>query len=58
MTKKRDGGRVKEPRKLVPVRLINFLDGSAQLDGVWYGEEPPRGKPRFWWRKYFDGRKK
>lgn len=40
--------------KLVPVELVDFLCGAAPLDGVWYGENPPKGKPRFWWRGYFD----
>jgi hypothetical protein len=32
--------------------LIAFLDGSGPLDGVWFGEEHPTLKGKFWWRKY------
>jgi hypothetical protein len=30
--------------------LIRFLDGSAPLDGKWFGEKD--GPSGFWWRKY------
>ena len=43
----------REKRKLVPVKLIDFLNGAAPLDGAWYGEAPPRGMHSFWWREYF-----
>lgn len=26
-----------------------FLMGSAALDGIWFGEQPP-GRGKFWWR--------
>ena len=47
----------REKRVLVSVALVEFLNGSAPLDGVWYGEEAPSGKPRFWWRRYFAARR-
>lgn len=34
----------------VPRDLLEFLAGEGELDGMWFGEHPPR-KP-FWWRKY------
>jgi hypothetical protein len=30
--------------------IVQFLCGEAPLDGAWYGDEPPEGKPRYWWR--------
>jgi hypothetical protein len=30
--------------------VVAFLLGEAALDGCWYGEGPPPGKPQFWWR--------
>jgi hypothetical protein len=29
-----------------------FLDGSAPLDGVWFGEKHPTERGQFWWRKH------
>jgi hypothetical protein len=41
------------PKDAVNVsELIEFLDGSGPLDGVWFGEEHPTLKGKFWWRKY------
>ena len=31
--------------------LRRFLDGSAPLDGVWYGENHPDKRGMYWWRK-------
>jgi hypothetical protein len=39
---------------MVPEKVINFLYGSAPLDGVWYGEKHPLGRPPYWWRRYLD----
>lgn len=30
--------------------VVQFLCGAEEMDGVWFGEEPPEGKPRYWWR--------
>jgi hypothetical protein len=32
------------------IAVAEFLDGSAPLDGVWFGPPHPSGKP-WWWRK-------
>ena len=44
---------------MAPVRadVIAFLNGDAQLDGLWFGDvwfgiHRPAGKGAFWWRKY------
>jgi len=29
--------------------IIEFLLGSGELDGVWFGDHP-HGKGAFWWR--------
>lgn len=31
-------------------KLIGFLLGENEYDGVWFSENHP-GKPSFWWRK-------
>jgi hypothetical protein len=33
-------------------RLIRFLDGSGQIDGVSFGERHPKEPGAFWWRKF------
>lgn len=40
--------------KLVPTEVIEFLDGSAPLDGKWFGEfQDEVGYERpYWWRAY------
>ena len=50
-------GKNREKRVLVPVALVEFLNGEAPLGGVWYGEDAPKGKPKFWWRGYFAARR-
>ena len=36
------------------LKVLKFLLGIAPLDGVWFGEEHPKVRGRFWWRsKYF-----
>jgi hypothetical protein len=30
--------------------VVAFLDGSAPLEGIWFGQPHPSGKP-WWWRK-------
>lgn len=32
--------------------VIAFLNGSAPLDGVWFGDKHPTERGAFWWRKY------
>jgi hypothetical protein len=32
--------------------VVAFLDGSAPLDGVWFGERHPTERGGFWWRKH------
>ena len=34
--------------------LRRFLDGSAPIIGLWFGELNPKEKGKFWWRKYLD----
>lgn len=47
----------KPPRKPRPTAaernnaVFRFLLGEGPLDGVWYGDDPPKGQHRFWWRK-------
>lgn len=38
----------------VPVRadVLAFLQGSAPLNGAWFGEKPDGERGQFWWRKY------
>ena len=31
--------------------VINFLCGEGPLEGVWFGDDHPTRKGRFWWRK-------
>jgi hypothetical protein len=33
-------------------KIIKFLLGEADFDGVWFGEKHPTEKGAFWWRKY------
>jgi predicted alpha-1,6-mannanase (GH76 family) len=33
-------------------QLIEFLHGSMALDGVWFGDEHPTLKGKYWWRKH------
>jgi hypothetical protein len=35
-----------------PSALAEFLNGSAPLDGVWFGERHPTDRGMYWWRKY------
>jgi hypothetical protein len=32
--------------------VVQFLLGSAPLDGVWFGERHPTERGAFWWRKH------
>jgi len=32
--------------------VVEFLLGSAPLDGVWFGEKHPTERGMYWWRKY------
>ena len=35
-------------------KILAFLNGSAPLDGLWFGEIPIGQKRGFWWRKHLD----
>ena len=41
---------------MVPRDVVEFLNGSGPLEGLWYGDpKEERGdKPPFWWRKYLN----
>lgn len=43
----------KTKRVLVRKDVVDFLQGAAPLDGVWFGDSP-EGKPHYWWRRYLD----
>lgn len=32
--------------------LLVFLYGAGPLEGRWFGDDPPRGEGRFWWRRH------
>lgn len=34
------------------IEMLQFLDGSRPLDGVWFGEEHPKQRGEYWWRKH------
>jgi hypothetical protein len=34
------------------IEMLNFLYGSGELDGVWFGERHPTAKGAFLWRKH------
>ena len=34
----------------LPLPVLKFLLGMAPLGGVWFGEDHPKHKGRFWWR--------
>lgn len=36
-----------------PEMILAFLDGSAAIDGVWYGERHPDHTGLYWWRPAF-----
>jgi len=36
---------------LLPARIVQFLMGSAPIDGVWFDERHPKEKGQFWWRE-------
>ena len=39
--------------------VVRFLLGEGQLDGRWFGDDPPttaKGRPKpYWWRSYLRG---
>jgi hypothetical protein len=41
----------REPLSEAQLEVILFLDGSDDLDGLWYGEKR-HGEPSIWWRKH------
>jgi hypothetical protein len=36
---------------LIKREFAEFLRGTGELEGKWYGENDERGR-RFWWRRY------
>lgn len=32
-------------------QVIKYLLGEDELDGAWFGDQPPEGMRKFWWRK-------
>lgn len=34
----------------VTQEMLDFLHGTCALDGVWFGEDHPKYRGRFWWR--------
>lgn len=36
----------------IPRELALFLTGAGPVDGKWFGEDPPAGEGRYWWRKH------
>lgn len=37
---------------MVRAEVVDFLNGSGSLDGVWFGEKPEGVKASFWWRNH------
>lgn len=33
--------------------IADFLSGKAPLEGVWFGEDHPTKKGKFWWRSEY-----
>ncbi len=33
-------------------QMAAFLDGSASIGGLWYGDKHPTERGAFWWRKH------
>lgn len=33
-------------------QVFKFLMGTDELDGVWFGDQPPEGTRKFWWREH------
>ena len=31
--------------------VVRYLLGSGPFDGLWYGDDPPQGVGRYWWRR-------
>lgn len=42
---------IQRTHAIVPMEVIEFLRGSAPLDGVWFGDKHPTEKGAFWWRR-------
>ena len=40
----------------LPLRVLKFLLGVAPLEGVWFGQDHPKRKGRFWWRSAYLGK--
>lgn len=36
--------------------FVQFLNGAGPLDGVWFGDEHPKYKGKFWWRAFLRAR--
>ncbi len=37
----------------LPLPVLKFLLGIAPLEGVWFGEEHPKRRGKFWWRSAY-----
>ena len=35
---------------VVTQEMLDFLHGLCALDGVWFGDDHPKYRGRFWWR--------
>jgi len=48
----------KRQRKYVrlPLKVLRFLLGIAPLEGVWFGQDHPKRRGRFWWRSAYLGK--
>lgn len=40
----------------LPLPVLKFLLGVAPLEGVWFGQDHPKKKGRFWWRSAYLGK--
>lgn len=36
----------------ISAEALSFLRGEGSLDGVWFGEDHPTEREKFWWRKH------
>ena len=40
----------------LPLPVLKFLLGIRPLEGVWFGDDHPTKKGRFWWRSAYLGK--
>lgn len=45
---------MKEKDKEFDGTIIQFLNGSHSIDGIWFGEKHPKKEGAFWWRNNLD----